>query len=165
MRVPESLAGPRVFRVWTMSERPIEVRNVSLRAAGWETPVSALGPLPQGQAVYRMVAELPPLHDGDEPVAIYENLLCVNQAVRGRGAVRRGPEEASIERLRWISGRNQADFELAARPPEVSLEHFGSPSVLLACTTGPAVAFLAVVSLAAWILWHRRRRAGRQRTP
>ncbi|MCJ7543707.1 MAG: hypothetical protein MUP47_03930 [Phycisphaerae bacterium] len=160
MQVPASLAGRCVFRLSSMSERPIDVRNVSLRQAGWETPVSLLGALPQGEAVYRKVAELPPLNTGDEPVAIYENRLCRPKAPLEIP----GPaEEAAIERLRWMTAEDPVDMSLLVQVPDVSLHRLASPSALVWWTTVPAVALLGLVGLAAGVC-RRRGRANRQRT-
>lgn len=161
MHVPASQAGRCVFRLYTMSERPIDVRNVSLRPAGWETPVHPFGALPEGERVYRKAAELPPLHRGDPPVAIYENRLCLPTAPsRMRGP----PDEAIIERLRWMSGQGPADRSLLARVPDVSLHHLAGPSPLLWWTTVPAAALLGLVGVAAMVCHRRRPKANRQRT-
>ena len=120
--------------------------------AGWETPVTPFGALPEGEAVYRKVAELPPLHAGDEPVAIYENRLCLPA---GMAAVRGPADEASIEHLRWMTGRGATGHATPRNVPDVSLGHVPAGPPLVLWTTVPAAGLLAVVGAVAWG-WRRR---------
>lgn len=156
LRVDPARAGvpgwPSAFCLDTASERPIEVRNVSLRASAWETPVTPFGALPEGEAVYRKVAELPPLHAGDEPVVIYENRLCLPA---GMAAVRGPADEASIEHLRWMTGGEQPAMRTPINVPDVSLGHVPAGPPLVLWTTVPAAGLLAVVGAVAWG-WRRR---------
>ncbi len=62
------------FRVFTMSERPIEVKNISLCSSSIDTPILAR-PVKAGEAIYKKIALLPAVRAGDSPIAIYENLL------------------------------------------------------------------------------------------
>ncbi|MHC4294224.1 MAG: hypothetical protein ACYSTL_01420, partial [Planctomycetota bacterium] len=103
-RTPDDLPSKTVFRVFTMSERPIEVRDVSLRTSDYERPIIFNETLDPGERVYRRLTELSPRRAGDPPVAIYENLLCGSGAV-GRGRI---ADSKSIERLKWY-GRVLSD--------------------------------------------------------
>jgi hypothetical protein len=154
MRWPGGQAGRCVFRVYTMSERPIEVRHVELRSSGWETPVRLSAGLGEGQAVYRKVAEVPPVVAGDEPVAIYENLLCPPAGSAPRHVQ---ADESSVERLRW-----SVDSDLQAVPqtvPDVGLAAAGGdPSALLWRATVPAASCWGLLGAVA--LLRRRRSAG-----
>ena len=89
------LSGQLTFRVFTLSERVIEVRNVSLRASDWPRPVNLTGLAP-GRSVYCKVVELRALTAGDPNVVIYENRLCRPAAT---SAAAGAPSE--IERLKW----------------------------------------------------------------
>jgi len=140
------LSGQLAFRVLTMSEREVEVRNVSLRASDWPRPVN-LTELDAGQSVYRKVADLPAVVRGDANVVIYENLLCAPAAVSAR---RWGPGE--IEQLKW-SGR------MPEQVPDLSLAA-GGPSLLSQAVAGAGgVAYLFIV--AGGHIVARRRVAGR----
>jgi hypothetical protein len=149
---PGAPSGRCVFRVYTMSERPIEVCRVELRSSGWETPVRLSAGLGEGQAVYRKVADVPPVALGDEPVVIYENLLCPPA-----GSVPRCDpvDESSVERLRWIM-----DGDMQAAPqtvPDVGLAAAGDPSALLWRATVPAACCWGLLGAVALF---RRRPAG-----
>ncbi len=110
-RAPQELPDKLVFRLYTMSERPIEVRRLSLRASHWEQPVLLGKKLSPGQAIYRLLAELPARRRGDPPVAIYENLLCRGPSKCDSSSLPAGrvsadgrprqPDNESIERLKW----------------------------------------------------------------
>jgi hypothetical protein len=153
---PGGQAGRNVFRVYTMSERPIEVRHVELRPAGWETPVHLFGRLEQGQAVYRKVAEVPSLTAGGEPVAIYENLLC---PPAGTVPPRVPADERSVERLRWLTNDDLGAGAGSLTVPDVGLAVGGDPSRLLWRVTLPAAALLGL--LGAFTIVLRWRSAGR----
>lgn len=74
-QTPPQVANEHWFILQTVSERPIEVRNVSLCESSYPVPQTPSGVLPTGSAVYELKAELPALDGVSEPVAIYENLL------------------------------------------------------------------------------------------
>jgi hypothetical protein len=149
---PAEQAGRTIFRVYTMSERPIEVRNVALQPAGWETPMDLFGRLDQGQAVYRKVAEVEPLAAGGESVAIYENLLC---PPAGSVPPRVPADERSVERLRWLTNDDLGAEAGSLAVPDVGLAAGGDPSGLLWRSTVPAAALLGLVGAVAIVL-HRR---------
>ncbi len=96
-RAPADLSGRVYFRIFTMSERPIEARNISLRRSCRDVPVNLQGRLRPGQRVYRKVAELKPLNETDPPVAIYENLL----RLRGRPVSGTMAAPRFIENFKW----------------------------------------------------------------
>ena len=82
------------LRVFTLSERPIDVRFVSLRRVSQlDSPVAASALRP-GEKVYALRATLPPLHAGDAPIVIYENL----PARRDVPTVKATPQEI---RMKW----------------------------------------------------------------
>ena len=94
------------FRLVTPSERPIEVRNVSLRESHLDVPVNLGGRLRPGDAVYAKVAELPPRNPSDPNVVIYENLLCTPARIDGDRAWR----EEEIEKLKWSAPELSANL-------------------------------------------------------
>jgi hypothetical protein len=64
---PDSFPGEATFLLSTRSERPIEVRNPSLRRHRGDDTI----PRYHG---YRNVATLPPVYPGDSEIVIYENI-------------------------------------------------------------------------------------------
>ena len=152
---PADLARKVLFRVFTMSERPIEVRNIELRASHWEQPVDPAGRLPAGEKVYRLATELPALAPGAKPVAIYENRLVVppEQRPPARPATSR-----EIERVKWRRGGPQGPAD-SSFLPEVGLRVGLDPRRALLATTLPAglVYLLVATGLLARFLRRRKR--------
>jgi len=145
-QTPAELPGPAVFRVFTMSERPIEVRNVQLRRSGWETPVDPFNRLADGEQVYRKVAEVAPVRPGDRPAAIYQNRLCQGAGERPR----RGPaDEDLIEGVRWMTGEGGGSTAPAGVAPELSLRAGIAPQGLFGMVTLPALGVFAVLAIVA----------------
>ncbi len=154
MQWPGGRIGRNVFRIYTMSERPIEVRNVALRPSDWETPIDLFGSsrLDQDQAVYRKVAELAPLTAGEEPVAIYENRFCRT----GVSAPQRiGADDQDVEHLRWLTDGDVPAEAGVLTVPDVSLAARGDPSSLLWRSTVPAAALLGLLGTVAIVLGRR----------
>ena len=136
-------AGQTFLRVFTMSERPIEVRAVSLRRSHWPVPANLGNRLAPGRGVYAKRAELGALNAGDARVVIYENLLWSP----ARATV--SPEAARIEAFRQAP-------ESSGEVPDVSLHVDGDPSGLLYRLTLPAGGVYLVVGVAIVILRRRR---------
>jgi len=138
---PRDLGREVAFRVFTMSERPIQVRNISLRRSEWERPVDPEGRLRPGEQVYRKVAELRPRVEGDPPVVIYENRLC-------RAATPVAKQQAwdsdRLERLKWTErGPDEAPGEaplLAVPQPSCSPARAAWVSVAAAVILATATA-------------------------
>ncbi|MCK4602986.1 MAG: hypothetical protein KAU28_11000, partial [Phycisphaerae bacterium] len=147
-RSPEKLAGTIIFRVFTMSERTIEVRGIRLRKGHWPMPVNLGGRLKGGQAVYKKVAELPPLDASSPPVAVYENRLCLPARSRSRP---RPAVEEEIEELKWSSASSAGKV---AGPPQLAVDISSNPQRPLLLLTVPAV--IAYVAIA--VVWLLRRR-------
>ena len=139
-------AGERKFLLQSVSERPIEVRNVSLRESRIDAPLDPLRKLSPGQKVYRFRAEFPPLNAGDTPVFLYENLLARADIEPVSYMIRTQDElETSIERLKWDYPRsNPTAYE---PPPSVAFTLFLPPySALLLRTTLPATLVFAALA-------------------
>ncbi len=102
-RVPQDASGPGQFILRTASEKLIEVRNVSLGPAEWETPINLGGRLGPGDAVYvdRTPNGLPPLKAGDSPVHIYENQLYLPRHFPIEEVVEFENVAEVIEAMRW----------------------------------------------------------------
>jgi hypothetical protein len=150
-RMPQDLAGEAVFRVFTMSERPIEVRNVVLRQGHWERFMGPEGILKPGEQVYRLLKELRPLDPADPPVAIYENRLASSEM----------PERhefpataAQIEKVKW-SCRPFRAAPGQSRIPAIGLKARTRPDRLALAVTTPAGGLYVLVL---WVLWAVRRR-------
>jgi len=153
-------AGPEFrVRVYTMSERPIEVRNVQLMPAPRPVPVNLGGRLAEGERVYEDLTPmgLPPLREGDEPVHIYRNRLFAPREVsHGKG----WPKEQDIERMKW--GIRTPEEAREARLPPVSLGGGAggvAAGALLGTFTVPAGCIYLLVLAATGIARIRRRRA------
>ncbi len=150
--------GPIILRLYSMSERPIEVRNISLRAGGRSRPVNwADSPLEPGEAVYRLAAEVPSLPGGQPPVAIYENRLC-----RSADKIRVVDDsEARVEAFRH--GRPAA----VRRDEEIAVPRLGAASggemTLAAAAGGPASAMIIWLGAAALAVRKNRRTAAQGR--
>jgi hypothetical protein len=77
-KTPSGLDANTVFRAYTKSERPIEVRKLVFCESHWDQPQGFPSEVPPGQRVYNLRAELAPRRAGDYPVAVYENLPAVS---------------------------------------------------------------------------------------
>lgn len=99
-RAPQDQSGEILFRLYSTSERMIEITGLALRETdAWEAPVLlSRTPLAPGSPVYRLAAQVPPADPSDPPVAIYENMLCRDEVL---------PKTAehwnhkAIEELKW----------------------------------------------------------------
>ncbi len=111
-RAPAEMRRPVYFRLFTMSERPIEVRNVSLGRSAPVEPRWAAGLLPAGEPVYRKVAELPALDGRSAAVGVYENRLAAGPARRPPLRKMTGEE---IEAVKWSTAVPGALPELGVR--------------------------------------------------
>ena len=157
-RTPADLPAEPVLRVLTMSERPIEVRDIRLQVSTWERPIQIARQLPAGQPVYRRLAALEPLRPGDPEVVIYENLLYGPLPEPDAGL---RLSEAQIESLKW--GRDLTAGEIPPAPslalrPE--LWPAGRPDLAMAVTTLPAgLLYAGAAAAAVWIARRRRRKS------
>lgn len=104
-QAPPDMPGQVQFLLATISETPIEVRDVRLGESSWERPINLGGKLQPGERVYRLVGQLPPRVAGQPPVSIYENLLCLPRAFPAGRVVSFADNESLIEELRWRAGR------------------------------------------------------------
>lgn len=101
-QAPADTPSSATLRILTMSETPVEIRGVSVRASHWDQPVNLGRGLVPGDRVYRLVAELPALCPGDPPVVVYENRLCLPRTFPVQPVVVPGADaEAIVELLRW----------------------------------------------------------------
>lgn len=151
---PES--GQLLFRIFTMSERAIEVRRISLRKSRWDAPIDLGGRLDaRGRigAVYEDVTPdgLQPLRPGDPRVHIYRNRLCLPDAL----ASSRPPATAQrIELLRTLS---KSDAASVPQAPDVSIRTTSDPTRILLLVTMPALLLYAGIVAAAALGRGRRR--------
>jgi len=95
------------FRLFTIGERPIEVRNASLRESHREQPSNFGNKLQPGRQVYRKLIELPPVKAGMPKVAIYENLLA-QPIVQGKPM-----SSADIQQLKYMPQSSIQPAEIA----------------------------------------------------
>jgi hypothetical protein len=141
--------GTLTFRLLTLSERPIEVKNISLRHIGY--PVWSDHPVRSGAGhgndVYKKLIELPPVNPGDPPVAIYENRLWRPISDTPKSATAEGchpevPTNEQLESLKWpAAGTKLANLA----PLDISIRPVDSPSKLLWCVTLPAMILYGLV--------------------
>jgi len=153
---PEKLAEWPCFKILTPSERPIEVRDVSLRASAPDVPIRPAGRGEPGQVVYRKLVELPAAGSGEPPVVIYENTLCEPPGRRGRFSATPG----QIEHLRR-SPRSLLD-DRDALLPRLSLPTAEDAPNWAHIITMPIVA-LYLVGTAGWMAVRRRTSFRRRR--
>jgi hypothetical protein len=133
------------FRLFTLSERPIEVRNISLRPRGKE-PID-MGKLlaPHGdrcERVYNKLVELPPVNPGDSPVAIYQNMLW-RPIKPSAGPV---PTNEELEAVKYPPPGAKLE-SLAV--PDISLRPVDNPAGLMWGLTLPAVGLYVLVVIVA----------------
>lgn len=149
-------AARALLRIYSIGERPVEVRGVSLRRSRIDQPINLGGRLGAGQAVYRLVALLPALDPKEPPVAIYQNLLA--QPVPGRMS---GPvsgqklvpaNTANVEALKYAQA---GDVSGGMSVPDISLHDVGSPLGRLKMVTLP-VAGLYLIGVALYAIRFRK---------
>ena len=99
---PPRSSGQAILRVFTPGDRAVEVWNVSLRRSSQDAPVNLGGRLAPGEAVYVDLTPegLPSLRDGDPPVHVYENRLCLPRSFQAESVALEN-QDAVIEALRW----------------------------------------------------------------
>jgi len=143
-RTSAEMSGEMTFRLLTMSERPIEVRNVSLRASHWPEPIIPPGAKPDVTGkIYHRVAILPPINPADTPIAIFENSLA-----RPPESKATKMDAKTVEKVKWNRAEGLPD--VGARP---AMRH--GPGVMLLMTTLPAGLIYGLL-IAGFIAWRRR---------
>ncbi len=143
-QAPADLSGQVLFRVFTMSEHPIEARNISLRRSHLDVPVQLRQRLKPGQRVYRKVAELASLNPADPAVAIYENLLCLpGRPVSGKMAT-----PGFIEGFKWAGSEPGAN----AVVPDLAMPPGPAPARSLLAITLPGVALYVLLVVGSLIM-------------
>jgi hypothetical protein len=115
-QAPAQVSDSYWFILQTVSERPIEVRDVELCESHWPVPVVEQGDGQAGKAVYELKATLPALDPGDEPVAIYENTLCNGQAVVNTPGSDDPADQAGLARV-----------VVTQAPPDIALHSTAGP--------------------------------------
>jgi hypothetical protein len=168
-RTPTDTPEGVALRLSTRSERPIDVRNVSLRRGVWPGPIRVTSrPLDRGERVYRRAADLPALREGEAGVTIYENLLYGLYGPVAESDPGAAFDDGQIDALKW--GRREAVAQARIRrPPSLALRSVIWPDnrlgITLCATTCPACGAYTVV-LAFGLAGRRRREesAGTSRT-
>ncbi|MCK5557265.1 MAG: hypothetical protein KAJ01_02735, partial [Candidatus Hydrogenedentes bacterium] len=146
-RAPPQAEGQATFRVLTMSERPIEVRNISLREgarARFVASPTVLSNLGVGERIYRKVAELQAVDPTEAPVVIYENLPVE------RIAPFTPPDNRTIEAVKWKNQPGRPDVGIRPKMRYTTSE-------MLMVTTLPGCILWAVVAVGLGILRFRRK--------
>lgn len=146
-QAPGDIPNATDFTILTSSDRTVEVRDVRLFPSALDQPIDPHRKLPPGSRVYALRAELPPLIGGDEPVAIYENLLCWP-------TVEISPGPATAEEVAWLKWDYPKSPTIDILLPDVSLQ---APTAHL--TAAKFVAVPAAILYAAMLLVQLRRRA------
>jgi hypothetical protein len=152
------MPSPLGVRLYSMSERPIEVRNLAIRRlSAWESPEES-GALAPGEPVYVKVAQVEPEDPADAPVVIYENRL----AHREQPAFWEDPDEDKIEKARWgsYSLLEKLSHRVVPRfPPYAGLPASFPPAEMtrLAMETTLPAAGLYVLAVLLSLLRERRR--------
>ena len=142
--MPASVPPELTFRIFTMSERPIEVRRVSFRASHLDVPIGVGGRIPPGRRIYGLVATLSPTSPGDSPIAVFENLLVLPPSQRPV-QWRLSPDR--VERFKW-EARDGDSSALPERVPQLGLQVRVDPGRMLLTATLPAgLIWLALVGV------------------
>ena len=161
LRMPEEESKPAaatLLRIFTMSERPIEVRNLALRQSHQDGLVMRGDALGAGEPAYRRRAICAAVDPNLPPVAVYENRLwrpIANQP---------WPKAASemIETLKWRPREviDRADF----RPPSVAITIDARPWKWFWMVSTPALgAWMAGAGI--FVYLQRRQRVMRVHRP
>lgn len=135
--VPDEVAGAATFRLFTMSERPIEIRDVRLQASGrWEPKLT--DPPVEARDVYQLVAACPAVRAEEPPVLVFENRFWSPQTPP---SVAMSAEQ--IEAFRWADAA-----DVAARPAVgVKLQPPPQPGQTLRRVSLPAVAAWLILAI------------------
>ncbi|MFP4106689.1 MAG: hypothetical protein ACLFVU_11440 [Phycisphaerae bacterium] len=142
------------LHLFTIGERPILVRNITIKPAEVETPVL----LPQqripadlepGRPIYRKLAVLPAQDPAEPDVVIFENRLFDSFAHLPDRRV----DNEYIEKLKW-----QPETITDLVRPDVSIPETGNPRHLLTLTIPAIAAYLLIVVVGTALLRRRRSR-------
>lgn len=98
-RVPENIEQPGRLRLRSISETPIEVRDVRLVSAGWERPINLGDQLAEGERVYEQLARV--LDRDGTAVTIYRNRLCLARSFTVERLQAFADTSEMIEQLKW----------------------------------------------------------------
>ncbi|MFB3892583.1 MAG: hypothetical protein ACE15C_11240 [Phycisphaerae bacterium] len=152
-RTPRTVPADARFRLYTLSERLIEVRNVAMCRSTEDRPIDPSGRLKPGERVYAKRIELEAMNFLDPAVAIYENLLCppANQ----RPAM---DTDISPQRIEWLKWKYPLD---AAAPlasvPDIWLHARGGVWRAVLYVSLPALCLYAAVIVVGTVISRRRR--------
>ncbi|MFP4053759.1 MAG: hypothetical protein ACLFV7_07845 [Phycisphaerae bacterium] len=156
LEVDPAARGEMYLRVYSKGERPIEVRNVSLRSAEPFAPVlppEMIERLGEGTPVYELAAELPAVRDGDPPVGLYRNRLALPATLTKESRHDQLPH-GYLEAIKW-SPETLPDWpELEA--PQLRWSIRTDPAGDLRRVTLPGLAAMGM--LGGWLVWITRRR-------
>jgi hypothetical protein len=137
------------FRLVTLSERAIDVRNVSFAPLLRRRPLNLSGSLTGGENVYRKLVELPAVNPGDPPVAIYENRLwrsLKDTPKRTWGCHMEVPTNEQLEAVKYPP----PGAKLESLPvPDISLRPVDNPAGLIWGLTLPAVGLYVLIVIVA----------------
>jgi hypothetical protein len=155
LKAPNGLRGPAQLRFYTLGERPVEVRNVSLREATEFLPRLPGDSIAPGRKVYRKLIELPPRREGDPNVVIYENPLAL--PIRVSQSRARPGDHSSIEAVKWLGVHPESWGQVT--PIRLAWRTDADPAEMARRWTLPAVAvyLLGVLGIALW-QWRSGRR-------
>ncbi len=148
------------LRFSTLSERPIEIRNVSLREATVFLPRLPGDVIAPGQPVYRKVVELPALRAGDPNVVIYENPLAMPVSAGRRRA--QPPSHEAIETLKWLPVNPQTWGQVA--PIDLTWRTSAEPGAMVRTRTLPAAGVYLLAMGVIWV-WRWRKREDDPKNP
>lgn len=154
-QAPPDAPEAATLYVTSSSERPITVRNVSLRVSSPQRPLNIGSRLEPGESVYRRAATLPPRRPGDTPVVIYENLLWrpAPQAPPPVGPEASALASAELEELKWRPPDLLAGQTLVV--PSLGIASSPDPGPMFWRTSVPGALALAALGAVA-LVWRRR---------
>jgi hypothetical protein len=165
-RIPLDIDANTIFRIYTQSERLIEVRNVEFRESHWERArVYPNHPGTHGADLhlYFLLAELAPCKPGDPPVAVYENIgfpwLWYGRSFAHFNPIpsMRAPPKGSqeLEGVKW-DVHIPAALALNELPP-VGIKVECHPTLMLMGTAAGGIFYLIVLAAVGFAAAARRR--------
>ncbi len=164
-KTPADIDANAMFRVYTKSERPIEVGCLVFCESHWDHPRRAFpypeGPLEAGMHLYVLRAELAPRRPGDPTVAVYENqsIKYWPSVIPTEGISSKDIEHA--KRQTYIPPRDRPWLSIYEsqldRLPAVGVKVDCRPTVMLLGTAAGGIFYLIVLAAMGFAAAARRR--------
>jgi len=164
-KTPDDIDGNTMFRIYTTSERAIDVRNIVFAESHWDQPrvypyhPGTLGADPR---LYALRAELASLRPGDPPVAIYENCgfpwLWYGRSHADSRHILRSNFATVSDRIEHIKWEVYIPSSLVREtPPQVGVKVQCHPTVMLFGSAAGGILYMIVLAAVGFAAAARRR--------